>query len=94
MDKRIEKVEEKFTKDDNFDNDIQRIRRGLYPRFINGEDVKEELEEIFKRHPEWLHNPPGAIGKTAYIDWKAFTGHSIVKQNYGSCDCGFEPPEE
>jgi hypothetical protein len=92
MDKRIEKVEEKFAKDDNFDDDIERIRKGLYPRFINGEDISEELEAVFDRHPKWLHNPPGAIGRLAYIDWAIFSGHAHASN--GECGCGFEPPED
>ena len=76
-------------------NDTERIRKELYPKFLNGEDVSEELEEIFERNPEWRHSPPVGAGRGAWIDWKELTGHSIVKQMngwvYGECDCGFEP---
>ena len=79
-------------------SDISRIRNDLFPKFTDGKDVSEALEDIFKRHPEWRHNPPGGVGKTAYIRWKEFTGHSITYRNkhgiYGSCECGFKPPED
>jgi len=68
IDKRIDRLEKL-----NPDELDATIRFQLFPRWREGEDVSSQLNEIFSVHPDWRENPPGSIGKNAYIMWDEFT---------------------
>lgn len=54
------------------ENYIQEIRLNLFPRWASGEDVSDEVNRILELKPNWKENPPGAVGRNAYIFWDEF----------------------
>lgn len=53
--------------------------RWIHRRWLNGEDVSAELDEIFEKHPEWKNNPPPRVGRCVRLDWEPFTGFKIQR---------------
>lgn len=78
----------------NSETHYARLVNDLHKRWVKGkintETAHEKMQKVFATHPEWKHNPPGTVGRMAYIDWLEFTGHDIVREDYPSpCPCGY-----
>jgi len=46
--------------------------RKLFRDWQAGRDVRGELLAILSENPAWRENPPGSIGKNAFIMWEEF----------------------